>query len=217
MRLRHRRALAALLFLPVPLTPRADAQVCAEVTIQIKQKLVVTRTAFDATLVVNNDTKGILEQFQVELEIKNAQTGQVANALFGIPEPELTGLSAVDGTGTLGPGAKGTAHWLILPSEDAAPGADPVKYTVGGLVRHTLAGLLVDVPLYPVEIDVYPDAQLFLRYYLQSPVYSDNPFTPQIEFDARAFMDLLSTLHSHRCSFDRWHALLLTQLKSFQR
>ncbi len=178
------RWLAAPVLLFGGLLGPAQAQdaLCAQVKIQIDQTAVVTRTAFEATLSINNETDGALEDLFVAIEIKDLD-GNVVNELFaGEDLPVLLdGVGAVDGTSDIAPQTEATAKWLIIPGEFATFDANPVKYTVGGSVSHLQEGVLITIPLFPVEIDVYPDAALFLDYYLQQNVYSDNPFTDPVE------------------------------------
>lgn len=158
----------------------AQDAICARVEIQLSQTAMVTRTTFAATLSVGNDTDDLLEDVLVEIEILGLG-GEPANGVFEIAAPVLTNIPDVDGTGDIAPHTTATAQWLIIPEDIATPGADPVKFTVGGRVRHKQEGIVVEIPLYPVEIEVYPDAELFLDYYLQRIVYSDNPFTTRVE------------------------------------
>lgn len=157
--------------------------ICAEVKIQIKQKAVVTRTAFEATLVISNGGSGTLTNVNVDLEIKD-ELGNICNDKFeGETNPTVSpsSIGNFSGGGSIPPAMSATGTWLIIPQEEANPTALPKKFTVGGKVTHYQDGVLISVPLYPAPIDVFPDAKLFLRYYLQSPVYSDNPFTQEVE------------------------------------
>jgi hypothetical protein len=160
----------------------AQDVICAQVKIQIDQKATLTRTAFTATLVIDNATVGALEDLFVDIEIKD-EDGNVVDAKFeGLSAPAfLENLTGVDGSSDVAPGTTATAKWVLIPTEDAAPTPLPERYTVGGKVSHLQQGILLDIPLYPVEIEVFPDAKLFLDYYLQTNVYSDNPFTESIE------------------------------------
>ena len=64
-----------------------------------------------------NGSTGGLTSLGVVIDIRDAN-GQPANSLFGIYPPKLTGLNAVDGTGTLSGLASGKAEWT--PVEPAA-------------------------------------------------------------------------------------------------
>ena len=94
--------------------------------------------------------------------------------------PPLSGINAVDGTGTLGVGASGQANWTIIPTTNAAPlGTTP--YAIGGTLSYMLNGEQVTIPLFAAPITVLPDPRLYLDYFLQHDVYSQDPFTTVIE------------------------------------
>ncbi len=163
--------------------PRAAAPaggVCARVRLQLDQDLVVTRTALNATLeLVNNSPDQPLDDLSAEIDVTDI-SGNVVNELFGVRAPELNGLTSVDGTGRIAAGSSGRAAWLLFPSPDAAA-EGPTPYAVSGLLTYTLGGRRLTVPLDPVLISVWPDAKLRLKYFHQRDVFSDDPFTPEIE------------------------------------
>src|SRR5262249_31286268 len=128
---------------------------------------------------LDNGTANALQDIRVRLRVTDA-AGNEATDRFGIHNPELTGLSDVDGAGAVGAGAKGSARWTIVPSVDAAP-LEPTRYFVSGEFRYSLNGILVTVPLVPVPITVHPTARLTLDYFHQRDVYSDDPHTDIIE------------------------------------
>lgn len=153
--------------------------ICATVRLQLDQEVTISRTAFRAQLDVNNGTDFTLENFFAQLEIKD-EMGEVATQLWGIPEPELTGITSIAGDGLIPPLSSGSAVWTLIPSRDAAPTRE-TRYTVGGMFSYVQDGEPVTVPLFPVTITVLPDASLVVKYYWQRDVYSDNPFTPEVE------------------------------------
>ncbi|MBI5386506.1 MAG: DUF11 domain-containing protein, partial [Verrucomicrobia bacterium] len=159
--------------------PAGDG-VCAQVKLRLDQDLVMTRNAFDATLELENRSQtSILEDIQVVVNITDTN-GQPVNHLFGIRAPVVTGLGAVDGTGSLAPNATGSASWILVPTRDAAP-LGPTLYGVGGLIMYKQDGREVTIPLYSAPITVYPDPLLVVKYFHERAVYSDDPFTPPIE------------------------------------
>jgi len=94
---------------------------------------------------------------------------------FGITNPILSGLTAVDGTGEINGGGSGSAAWTLIPSRLAA--ADqPTTYTVSGELSYTENGEQVTIPMREEPIEVRPQAELELDYYLQRNVYGDDPF-----------------------------------------
>lgn len=153
--------------------------VCAKVKLQMSQSAVITRSAFSATLEVNNGSPSNLENVKVSLDIRDAGK-QPANDKFGLRAPVLTKISAVDGTGVILAETTGKAQWTLVPTRDAAPNG-PTQYTVGGTLSYTQDGEQITVPLYPAPIEVLPDPSLAVKYFWQRDVYSDDPFTPEIE------------------------------------
>jgi hypothetical protein len=153
-----------------------DEGVCAKVRVRLSQQLVLTRTAFQATLELgNNQPEGTLTEIGFDLTVRDA-SGAPADDVFNIRVTALDGLNAVDGTGMLAAAATGSAQWTIIPRDGAAPDAD-TRYFVGGTIRYTQGAAKFSVPVTPVPITVRPDAQLFLKYFHQRDVYADDPFT----------------------------------------
>lgn len=157
----------------------SDGGVCARVRLQIEQEAVITRDAFKATLEVLNNSDSALREVSVMLTAKDS-AGRDVTDLFGIRPPTLENWSAVDGTGLISEQSTGRATWILIPTQDAAPEA-PVQYFIGGTLRYLQDDLQVTVPLTPVPITVYPNPRLFVKYFHQRDVYSDDPFTEAIE------------------------------------
>ncbi len=158
-------------------TAYGEDTVCARVSIQISQDAVITRTVFRATLTITNDSPDMLHQVLVDLDVRDS-ANQPANSRFdGLYTPEVNpSIGDVYGAGVIPPGVTVSAVWTIYPNDAAAPSSNAESYTIGGHFSYLQGGNLVNVPLYPAPIQVLPDARLFLKYFLQSPVYSDNPF-----------------------------------------
>lgn len=172
--------LLSLSLLPARAQAPQQAGTCARVKIQLSQDVAITRTAFRATLTIGNSPANVpLQNLKVTLDVRDPASNP-ANAVFGISNPVLSGISDVAGTGTIAPGAQVTAVWTLLPTRDAAPLAD-TKYTVGGTIQYTLDGVNVTLPLFPAPITVKPDPLLQFHYFLQHDVYGDDPFTPEVE------------------------------------
>jgi hypothetical protein len=154
--------------------------VCARVVLQIDQNAVLTRDAFRATLKLNNGSTDPLSNVSVNLVVQN-QSGQDVTSLFGIEAPSMSGgLTAVDGTGSLSANSSGSAQWTLIPSLDAAPQA-PTNYLVSGTFSYVDNGVTVSIQLAPAPINVQPNPELHLKYFLQRDVFADDPFTPGIE------------------------------------
>jgi hypothetical protein len=153
--------------------------VCAKVHLQIEQSAVMTRTAFRATLDMQNQSQvDSLDNLRVELEITDTQ-GNTAISLFGIYPPMVTGLPDVNGSSNLNPGQQLHAEWLLVPTLDAAPLAEK-QYLVGGSIQYTVNSHAVTFPIFPDTITVKPDANLHLKYFYEKDVYGDDPFTEDV-------------------------------------
>lgn len=157
-----------------------ESGICAKVRVRINQQATLTRTAFKATFdLINQQANVKLETVKVDLKITDGR-GNDAGSLFGVPPPALSGFGAIDGTGSVAANSTGTAVWTITPTRDAAP-KQATTYYVGGTVTYTQNGKQVTIPLFPASINVMPDPLLVFHYFWQRDVYSDDPFTPQIE------------------------------------
>jgi Ca2+-binding RTX toxin-like protein len=160
--------------------------VCAQVRIQIDQEAVMTRAAFLGTLEIENGNATNLENLSVTLQIKDAN-GNIVNDLFGITDPILSNITAIDGTGiltgdnpnTIQDEGIGSAKWTFIPTNLAAPTV-PTQYSIGGTLSYLENGTTVTVPLLSAPITVYPQAELYLDYFHQRDVFADDPFTDDI-------------------------------------
>lgn len=165
-----------------------DEGVCATVRVRIEQTAVITRTGFTAVLDLENKQDAALSDIKVTLYIRKEldATGPLQNDLFFVQPPEFKGtLTSIDG-GTLGPNAEGGVSWLIIPFREAAPAPGTFRYEVSGLLEYTLNGEAVTVDLWPDSIEVLPDPKLTIQYYWEREVFSDDPFTDEVE-PAQAF------------------------------
>ncbi len=149
--------------------------VCAHVRLRLEQELVSTRDAFTAALIIENALPDPLEQVAVEVLIRR-RNGDDASTLFAVHPPQLSGLSAVDGTGTLAGGATGKGNWLLIPTTEAAT-AGPEEFLISGRLRYRQVGLQLNVPLAPAAITVFPSPALAGKYFHQRNVFADDPFT----------------------------------------
>jgi hypothetical protein len=164
--------------------PRPSAEpsneVCAKVKLKLDQRAVLTRDAFNALLEIDNDTTSPIENILVTLNL-TAEDGSNAIAQFGLREPVLAGLSAVNGTGVIQPKTLGSASWILIPTLDAAPTNGVALFLVGGTLSYSQDGADLTIPLAPAPIQVYPQPELLVRYFHQRDVFADDPFTPEIE------------------------------------
>ncbi len=165
--------------------------VCAQVRLQIEQEAVVTRKAIGATLELINESEDTeLQDIGVTINIYDS-AGNLANDRFIVLAPELTRLTPGAGgeaseivfgglTYRLAPATTGSARWVILPRDEAAPD-DVQTYYVGGVLAYTAGGVPGTAELTPGQVRVYPNAKLDLKYFHQRDVFSDDPFTDATE------------------------------------
>lgn len=152
---------------------------CVGIRIELEQRATITRQAFEARLTLSNDSELPIDGIRIDVAIETLG-GEDALSRFAILGPEVTGMGDVDGTGFLDAGASGASTWTIVPGDSAAPDG-PTGYLVSGEIVYTYQGQVLSIPLFPVRIDVYPNASLNLQYFIESPVIGDDPFTPEIE------------------------------------
>jgi hypothetical protein len=153
---------------------------CAKVKIQLSQDVVMTRSAFRATLDLENSrADGPITQVGFNMQIRD-EFGQPAEDLFNIDVTRLTGLAAIDGTGEISAAASGSAQWTFIPRDTAAQVSDK-RYTVGGVIHYVQSGTEFNIPVANVPITVKPDASLVVRYFHQRDVFADDPHTDTIE------------------------------------
>src|SRR5262249_14677819 len=143
----------------------APGTVCGRVQLQLDQTAVVTRSAFDATLQIENDDDTPITNVGVTLVVHDS-TGADVTSLFQVTGPSLTGLDAADGTGTLASGASGQAVFTLVPTNDAAPG-NATRYYVSGALTFQEDGMDLVVPFAPATITVMPNPSLTIRYFQQ--------------------------------------------------
>jgi hypothetical protein len=191
-----RHSLSMLLILLLSLRTHAQENgVCANVQIRLEQDAAMTRTAFRASLELTNNTATPLESIRVVLTVRD-ENNQDAAAVFGVPMPVVTGMTAIDGSGLLPVGATGTVEWTIIPTRDAAP-IEATPFLIGGQFSYVKDGVQVTIPLYPAPITVMPEASLKVKYFLERDVYSDDPFTPQNEPAVPFSLGLLVSNQGH--------------------
>ncbi len=152
---------------------------CAKVKIALSQDVMMTRTAFRATLELQNERSDELTEVGFSLRVLDA-AGLPADDLFNIQVTKLTGLAAIDGSGQMPGNGLGTVQWTLIPRDTAAQEVD-MRYTVGGVIHYVQNGVEFNIPVQNVPITVKPDAALTLKYFHQRDVFSDDPHTDKIE------------------------------------
>ena len=175
----------------ISVSAAASEAVCAEVRIEIRQKLSLERQAFDAVLRLRNGlTSSPIENVEVNVlftdelgnPVEASSDPNQTSASFFVRLDGLEDLGAVDGTGVVQPTRTGVARWLIVP--DASSGGSTPQgriYRVGARISYTVNGDARSVEVTPEAITVRPQPRLALDYFIAGDVYADDPFTPQLE------------------------------------
>lgn len=175
--------LAFLCCLAFPSPIRAQSSICAEVKIQINQRVSFERQAFDAMLRIRNGLEGVqVERIDVNLTFKDLE-GHESSGLFFHRLDTTTDImgSVEDGTGVVAASTTGEAHWLIIPTAGAG-GTTGIGYEVGAAITYRMTGDATDrtVEVTPEVITVRPQPLLTLDYFLPGYVYADDPLTPDV-------------------------------------
>ncbi|MFH1147590.1 MAG: hypothetical protein V1736_07775, partial [Pseudomonadota bacterium] len=170
---------------------KVDPYACAGVRIEIVQEMTLERQAFDAHMNINNGLPGItLENISVEVTfldegghvVRATSDPEDKGALFFFRVDSMEKVTAIDGSGTIGPGAQADIHWLIIPAPGTSNGLlQGALYYIGAVLKYTAAGEEETVEVTPDYIFVKPMPMLTLDYFLPGDVYGDDPFTLEIE------------------------------------
>ena len=164
---------------------------CATVKIEINQEVTLERQAFDAHMRIKNDLEGIsLESVDVDVVFTDREGNTVTatsnpdntNALFYIAVDSMSGISDVNGSGTVAPATAADIHWLIIPAQSAGgTNVDGVLYFVGAKLSYTMGATPYVTEVMPDYIYVKPLPDLALDYFLPSQVYGDDAITEDDE------------------------------------
>ena len=152
--------------------------ICAIVRVRIEQELALTREGFIAKLEIDNGEISALQKIDVTIQIKDAENGEESTSLFSIGNATLGG--AIQADRSLAMQQQGEVNWLMIPYSEAAPNDDKY-YDVGGILFYEVNGRLISVPLFPARIRVKPDPLLYVHYFWEKFVISDDPFTDEVE------------------------------------
>ncbi|MGM9826166.1 MAG: hypothetical protein ACI3Z8_06990 [Paludibacteraceae bacterium] len=164
----------------------ASQAVCASISLQFSQQMVLTRQAFEGTLTVfNGHETDAMENIRLNLEVRDPM-GIVATAhefqtnLASIDQ--FNGELAFDAGWTLSAQQTGVAKIQFIPTKYAAPMVE-TPYTFGGTLTYTdpFTGLDVTRELFPVTLTVKPAPNLELTYFMQRDILGDDPLTEEVE------------------------------------
>ena len=152
--------------------------VCAKVSVQFKQTMAMTREAFEGTLRIHNGhMTDPMQDIAVNISIKNP-SGEDCTNLFQINTTSMDKITGVDGTGSLDAQTEGVVQFMMIPTIAAAPDTT-VIYSFGGSFTFLdpFSGEEMTYQLYPVDLKVYPGPNLYVDYFVQRNIISDDPMT----------------------------------------
>ncbi|MBR3640884.1 MAG: cellulose 1,4-beta-cellobiosidase, partial [Oscillibacter sp.] len=147
------------------------------VKLSLNQTATLERQAFDATLKVTNGyPEYALSNLRVDVLVKDENGTDVSGRNF-IIATGVTGISDVDGNGSLPSGGGLTATWQIIPGADLG-GTEPEGkvYYASALVSYYVNGQLVQTETEGVPITILPQPKLQLHYFVPHNVLSNTPF-----------------------------------------
>lgn len=162
--------------------------VCAAVKIKFTQSAVMTREAFEGTMTLSNGTSmGDLRDISFRVYVHDMNGVDVTDhfrityhSIDGI-ESFVTGDGGLHG-GTLGSGEAGEVYIQYIPDTSVAQQGSQ-NYKFGAELSYTDpgTGAAREVIMTPVTLTVNPSPILEMHYFLSEDVYSDDPYSEQIE------------------------------------
>ena len=155
-----------------------STDVCAKISVEFKQTMAMTREAFEGTLrITNGHMTDPMQDIAVNLTIKNP-SGEDCTDLFQINTTSMSQITGIDGTGSLNAQTEGVVQFMMIPTIAAAP-EEPAIYSFGGSFTFLdpFSGEEMTYQLYPVELTVNPSPNLYIDYFVQRNIISDDPLT----------------------------------------
>jgi hypothetical protein len=101
--------------------------------------------------------------------------------LFQINTTSMSQITGIDGTGSLDAQKEGVVQFMMIPTIEAAPSA-PVVYSFGGSFTFLdpFSGEEMTYQLFPVSLTVNPGPNLYIDYFVQRNIISDDPLTEDV-------------------------------------
>ena len=158
--------------------------VCAKVSLEFSQSVMMAREAFEGTLTITNNDSASLENFTFVANVMN-QDGIDVSDLFKIvytgEEGFSTTISGADSLRSLNGNTTGMISVIYLPGRDVSVNGQE-SYKFSGKISYTSPnGNFIEIDLAPVTLMVMPSPVLTLDYFVERDVYGDDPFTEGIE------------------------------------
>lgn len=174
----------------------SSSSVCSSITLQITQKMVMTRQAFRGTLTVfNGNEQEAMKDAKLTLTVTDEKGNIAMSDKFQVNLENLKGFTGnknfTDGW-TLDAQKTGVATVLFIPTKKAAPTVE-TRYAFGGTLSYVdpFTGLEVTRDLTPITLTVKPSPNLDLTYFMQRDIKGDDPLTKEVEPSEEAEFSLL--------------------------
>ncbi|MBQ8695097.1 MAG: hypothetical protein IJ513_05570 [Bacteroidaceae bacterium] len=159
---------------------------CATVTLQIEQKMTMTRQAVRGTLTVYNASESeAMKNVTLNLVVTDPYGNIADSHIMEIQTEEKTGFTGEDDFESgweLAPKETGVAKILFIPTKYAAP-TEPMQYTFSGSISFIdpFTGLEMTRELEAERLTVNPSPNLELIYFMQRDIFGDDALTDEVE------------------------------------
>ena len=165
---------------------KSSSSMCATVTLQIEQKMTMTRQAVRGTLTVYNASESeAMKDVTLNLVVTDPYGNIADSHIMEIQTEEKTGFTGEDDFESgweLAPKETGVAKILFIPTKYAAP-TEPMQYTFSGSISFIdpFTGLEMTRELEAERLTVNPSPNLELVYFMQRDIFGDDALTDEVE------------------------------------
>ncbi|MBI1317628.1 MAG: PKD domain-containing protein [Candidatus Hydrogenedens sp.] len=158
--------------------PETPEETCLIASQEIDGRTVRVGEPLEITVALEvPDTAAGASQIEVAVDLYDEQE-RLQTDDFTFSPVTLTGISAVDGTGTLATGATGRARFELVPLERAAR-TEEKYYRVETVVRFRSGGASTEVPLVPRQVLIRPKTEYSVSIYKPIEVFGEDPLSPE--------------------------------------
>lgn len=165
---------------------KSSSSMCATVTLQIEQKMTMTRQAVRGTLTVYNASESeAMKNVTLNLVVTDPYGNIADSHIMEIQTEEKSGFTGEDDFESgweLAPKETGVAKILFIPTKYAAP-TEPMQYTFSGSISFIdpFTGLEMTRELEAERLTVNPSPNLELVYFMQRDIFGDDALTEEVE------------------------------------
>jgi|GEM_PF-3069408 len=146
------------------------------VKLVIPQTATLEREGFDARLEMTNGLDKELVGVSVSPRVTDADGVDVTDRFYVVP-PEMTGITAVDGSDSLDGYSTMTGRWVLIPGEGlGGTELEGKPYWVKAVISYYVDGHRKETQTESIQITVHPQPKLYLHYYVPKEVLADEPF-----------------------------------------